>query len=95
MKLKELLKVIPDNYIIGLMDADVDEYDTLVFGRTKNDVIWSFGQRERMNHEQVLNMNVEAIHPGATAYLPDRTDMYGDDSVELHVKTQILIEVSQ
>lgn len=32
MKLKEILKVIPDNYLIGLMDADVDNYSLLVFG---------------------------------------------------------------
>lgn len=26
MKLKELLKVVPDNYLIGLMDSDPDNY---------------------------------------------------------------------
>ena len=40
-------------------------------------------------------MNVVSIHPGATAYIPSGVEMYGDDSAELHVKTQLLIEVSQ
>lgn len=47
MKLKELLKVIPDNYLIGLMDSDVDNYSILAFGN-KKDVIWGYGQRARL-----------------------------------------------
>lgn len=39
-------------------------------------------------------MDVVAIHPGVRPYLPDATEMYGDDSVELHVRTGLLIEVS-
>lgn len=94
MKLKELLKVIPDNYLIGLMDSDVDNYSILAFGN-KKDVIWGYGQRARLLPEQVKNLNVIAIHPGATAYMPlSGVDMYGDDFAELHVKTQLLIEAS-
>ena len=93
MKLKELLKVIPDNYMIGLMDSDPDNYSTFVFGN-KEDVLFGFGQRAYLLKQQVENLNVVSIHPGATASIPDKTDMYGDVSVELHVKTQLLIEVS-
>lgn len=81
MKLKELLKVIPDNYLIGLMDSDPDSYATLVFGN-KKDVIFGYGQRSRLLPEQVKNLNVIALHPG---YMP---------SGVLNVKTQLLIEVS-
>lgn len=94
MKLKELLKVIPDNYLIGLVDSDPCNYSIRVFGN-KKDVIFGYGQRSRLLPEQVENLNVIALHPGATAYMPSRVNMmYGDDSAELYVKTQLLIEVS-
>lgn len=92
MKLKELLKVIPDKYLIGLMDSDPDNYAILVFGN-KKDVLFGYGQRAGLLIQQVKNLNVIALHPGATAYMPSGVDMYGDASAELHVKTQLLIEV--
>lgn len=93
MKLKELLKVIPDKYLIGLMDSDPDNYAILVFGN-KKDVLFNYGQRAGLLIQQVKNLNVIALHPGATAYMPSGVEMYGDDSAELHVKTKLLIEVS-
>lgn len=92
MKLKELLEVIPDSYILGLTNADEDNYSILVFGRRK-DAIWGYGQRAFLSPDEVLNLNVIAIHPGVNTYLRD-SDMYGDVSTELHVKTQLLIEIS-
>lgn len=91
MTLKELLEVVPDNYILGLTNAEVDDYSILVFGR-KKDAIWGFGQRSFLSPEEVLNLKVVAINPGVNTYLRD-SDMYGDDSTELHVKTQLLIEL--
>lgn len=91
MKLRELLTVIPDNYILGLANTDEDNCSILVFGRRK-DAIWGYGQRAFLSPDEVLNMNVEAIHPGVNTYLRD-SDMYGEDSTELHVKTQLLIEL--
>lgn len=91
MKLKEVLKVIPDPYLIGLADADLDG-QIVVFGN-KKDVIWGYGQHALLIPEQVENLNVIAIHPGVNTYLRD-SDMYGDASTELHVKTQLLIELS-
>ena len=93
MKLKELLKVIPDKYLIGLMGADVDNNSVLAFGN-KKDVLFVYGQRAFLLVQQVENLNVVYIHPGATAYIPSGVEMYGDDSAELHVKTKLLIEVS-
>mgnify|MGYP000574302191 CR=1 FL=1 len=91
MKLKELLKVIPDKYLLGLMD--VDNNSILVFGN-KKDVLFGYRQRAFLLVQQVENLNVVSIHPGATAYIPSGVEMYGDDSAALHVKTQLLIEVS-
>lgn len=93
MKLKELLKVVPDNYRVGLMDSDQDSYSLMVFGDKKS-VIFGYSHRSRLQPEQVENMTVVSIRPGATARIPDDTTMYGDDSVELHVKTHLLIEAS-
>lgn len=94
MTLEELLEVVPDNYPLGLMDSDSDDYSILVFGN-KTDIIFGFGQRARLLPEQVKNLKVVAIHPGAKPYLPpDDTEMYGDDAIELHVITKLLIEVS-
>lgn len=93
MTLEELLEVVPDNYPLGLMDSDPDNYSILVFGN-KKDIIFGYGQRARLIPEQVKNLKVVAIHPGAKTYLPDDTEMYGDDAIELHVITKLLIEVS-
>ena len=91
MKLKELLTVIPDNYILGLTNSDEDNYSILVFCRRK-DAIWCYGQRSFLSPDEVMNLKVEAIHPGVNTYLRD-SDMYGEASTELHVKTQLLIEL--
>lgn len=40
MKLKELLEVIPDNYKLGIMDSDPDNYAILVFGNKKGYHLW-------------------------------------------------------
>ena len=81
MTLRELLEVVPDNYPL------------MVFGN-KKDIIFGFSQRTLLMPEQIKNLKVVAIHPGAKPYIPDDTDMYGDDAIELHVITKLLIEVS-
>ena len=93
MKLKELLNVIPDDYKLGLMEEDVDSYATMVFGN-KNAIIWGFAQRAGMSIAHVKNLHVVEIHPGATPFIPDKMEMYGEDSIELHVKTLLLIIVN-
>ena len=94
MKLKTLLAIVPEEYRIGPMDADPDNYSMMVFG-TKNEAIVGYARKARLDLEQVANLTVMSIHPGATVWLPAGVSMYGDDSAELHVKTQLLIEVSQ
>lgn len=94
MTLEELLEVVPDNYPLGLMNSDPDNYSILVFG-DKKDILFRYGQRARLIMQQVKNLKVIAIHPGAKPYLPDDINMYGDDAIELHVITKLLIEVSQ
>lgn len=91
MKLKELLKVIPDRYLIGLADADIDS-QIVVFGN-KTDAILGYGQKKLLTTDVVNNLNVIAIHPGVNTYLTN-CDMYCDDDAPLHVKTKLLIDVS-
>ncbi len=93
MALRELLAVVPDNCPLGLMDSEPDNYSIMVFGN-KKDILYDFGQRAGLLIQQVKNLKVVAIHPGAKPYLPDDTEMYGDDAIELHVITKLLIEVS-
>lgn len=92
MKLKELLTIVPDNYTIGLMDADADNYSTLVFGK-RDEVIRAFGNRAFMPPVHVKNLEVVSIHPGVTTYMRE-ADMYGEDSAALNVNTQLLIELN-
>ena len=91
MKLKELLEVIPDNYILGLTNADEGNYSILVFGN-KKDAIWGFAHRASISPAHAENLKVTVIHPEVNAYLR-APDMYGEDSTEPHVKAQFLIEV--
>lgn len=91
MKLKELLEIIPDNYEIGLADFDKDS-GIIVYG-TKEDAIQKFAEKEKFIKEQVEGMNVIAIHPGATAYLPTGVKLFGDDMIDFHIKTQLTIEI--
>lgn len=94
MKLKELLNIIPEDYKLGLMEEeDVDGYANMVFGN-KNEITWGFAQRAGMSIAHVNNLHVVEIHPGAIPSIPDNTEMYGEDSVELHVKTLLLIIVN-
>lgn len=94
MKLKELLEVIPDNYKLGIMDSDPDNYAILVFGN-KKDIICGFGKKAGMPPAHVNALKVIAIHPWAAPYIPQAgVEMYGDDSAELRIDTRLLIEVS-
>lgn len=92
MKLKELLEVIPDNYTVGLTNADEDNYSILVFGN-KKEAITGFAHRAPISPAHAENLKVTAIHPGADVYFRD-SDMYGEDTTEPHVKAQLLIEVN-
>lgn len=90
MKLKELLEVIPDEYEIGLVDFDKGicaiAYDI------KEVAIMGFAQKTTYTKEQIENMDVIAIHPGANVCCKE-AHMFANDMTVLHVKTQLLIEI--
>lgn len=101
MKLSELLEVIPDNCKIGL--ADFSEFGCKIpFGNNHEEVIKSFAEHKKFIPEQVENLEVIAIHPGTSAYLPsnvhtygeDNVHTYGEDIVDFYIKTHLLIEIT-
>lgn len=55
MTLRELLEVVPDNYPLGLMDSDPDNYSIMVFGN-KKDIIFGFSRRTLLMPEQMNYM---------------------------------------
>lgn len=90
MRLEELLKVIPEQYLIGLASADVDS-QVITFGN-KKDAVMSYCRRVPMTPEEVKNLTVIEINSGVKMYLMS-CDTYCEDEVPLHVKTKILIYV--
>lgn len=93
MKLKKILELIPDNYEICLADYDRELYIISLYN--KKDAVSGFAQKANMTDDQILNMNVVAMHVGRTSCLASDVEMFGAASAELHIKTQILIEVSE
>jgi hypothetical protein len=92
MKLKELLEVVPNDYEIGLANFDKNICANFYF--KKEDAIMGFAQKAPMMPEEIENLNVIAIHPGAVAHLSDEGEVFGDDTAELRIKTQLLIEIA-
>lgn len=92
MKLKELLEVVPNDYEISLANFDKNICTNSYF--KKEDAIMGFSQKVTMMPEEIENLNVIAIHPGAVAHLSDGGEMFGDDTAELCIKTQLLIEIA-
>lgn len=93
MKLKELLEIIPDDYVIGL--TDFSEFGYIIpFGNNHEEVIKSFAEHKKFIPEQVENLEVIAIHPGTSAYLPSDVPIYGEDMVDFHINTHLLIEIT-
>lgn len=93
MKLKELLEIIPDDYVIGLVDFS--EFGCkMPFGNNHEEVIKSFAEHKKFIPEQVENLEVIAIHPGTSAYLPPNVHTYGEDVLDFRIKTHLLIEIT-
>lgn len=90
MKLKKLLKVIPEDYKIRLTYSDNDICFS-TYG-TKEDAIMSLVQRTTDTPEYIKDMNVTAIHPCARTYCTDE-NLFGDAMPSMHIETRLLIEI--
>lgn len=86
MKLKKLLKLIPDTFEVGLVDND---RKVLVIAlHEKEDAVTHFAELAHLTEAHVLNMIVVAVHPRASA-------LFVPDFVTAHnTKTAIMIEIS-
>ena len=90
MKLKKLLKVIPDEYKIGI--ADFNEDSSIVSYDTKEDAVKSLAIKTTTTPDYVNNLEVVTVTPCARVYCTDE-HVFCDDMPPLHVEPQLYIEV--
>lgn len=90
MKLKKLLKVISDDYKIGI--ADFNEETSFVSYGTKGDAVKSFALKTTTTTDYVEDLEVVTVTPCARVYCTDG-HIFGDAEPPLNVEPQLYIEV--
>lgn len=92
MKLKELLKVIPDYYEIGL--TTVDDFGDAFDCKIRDDAVMSFAAQKKFSREQVENRTVRAIHPCADVRGMEERG-FSSGTLPFCVEPQLLIELER
>ena len=91
MKLKKLLKVIPERCKVGFTATDNDllflPYDT------KEEAVATFAQRTATTTDFIKDLEVTSIYPCASVYC-DHETVFNDTMPSLHAEMQLLIEVN-
>lgn len=90
MKLKKLLKLIPDEYKIGI--TDYEEENMFVSYGTKEEAVANFAQKTALTKEMIEDMRVATVSPCARVYCADQ-HLFCDTEPPLHVEPQFYIEV--
>ena len=90
MKLKKLLKLIPDEYKIGI--TDYEEENMFVSYGTKEEAVANFAQKTTLTKEAVEDMSVATVSPCARVYCVDQY-VFCDTEPPLNVEPQLYIEV--
>ena len=90
MKLKKLLKLIPDEYKIGLTDYEGNV--TLVSYGAKEEAVMNFAQKTALTKEMVEDMRVATVSPCARVYCVDQ-HVFCDTEPPLNVEPRLYIEV--
>lgn len=90
MKLKKLLKLIPDEYKIGI--TDYEEENMFVSYGTKDEAVANFAQKTTLTKEAIEDMRVATISPCARVYCVDQ-HVFCDTEPSLNVEPQLYIEV--
>ena len=90
MKLKKLLKVIPDEYTIGITDYG-EEIMFVSYG-TKEEAITNFAQKTTLTKEAIEDMKVATVSPCARVYCVDQ-HVFCDTEPPLNVEPRLYIEV--
>ena len=90
MKLKKLLKLIPDEYKIGITDY-AEEVMFVSYG-TKEEAVANFAQKTTLTKEAVEDMMVATVSPCARVYCVDQ-HVFCDIEPPINVEPQLYIEV--
>lgn len=90
MKLKKLLKLIPDEYKIGI--TDYEEENMFVSYGTKEEAVANFAQKTALTKEMIEDMRVATVSPCARVYCVDQ-HLFCDTEPPLNVEPQLYIEV--
>lgn len=90
MKLKKLLKLIPDEYKIGLTDYEGNVM--LVSYGAKEEAVMNFAQKTTLTKEAIEDMRVATISPCARVNCVD-LHVFCDTEPPLNVEPQLYIEV--
>ena len=90
MKLKKLLKLIPDEYKIGITDYG-EEIMFVSYG-TKEEAVTNFAQKTALTKEMIEDMRVATVSPCARVYCVDQY-LFCDTEPPLNVGPQLYIEV--
>ena len=90
MKLKKLLKLIPDEYKIGITDY-AKEVMSVSYG-TKEEAVMNFAQKTTLTKEAIEDMMVATVSPCARVYCVDQ-HVFCDTEPSINVEPQLYIEV--
>ena len=90
MKLKKLLKLIPDEYKIGI--TDYEEKNIFVSYGTKEKTVANFAQKTTLTKEAIEDMMVATVSPCARVYCVDQ-HVFCDTEPPLNVEPQLYIEI--
>lgn len=90
MKLRKLLKLIPDEYKIGITDYG-EEIMFVSYG-AKEEAVTNFAQKTALTKEMIEDMRVATVSPCARVYCVDQ-HLFCDTEPPLNVEPQLYIEV--
>ena len=90
MRLRKLLKLIPDEYKIGITDYG-EEIMFVSYG-TKEEAVTNFAQKTALTKEMIEDMRVATISPCARVYCVDQ-HLFCDTEPPLNVEPQLYIEI--
>lgn len=90
MKLRKLLKLIPDEYRIGITDYG-EEIMFVSYGM-KEEAVTNFAQKTALTKEVIEDMRVATVSPCARVYCVDQ-HLFCDTEPPLNVEPQLYIEI--
>lgn len=90
MKLKELLDVVTDDYLIGITDSS-GKFNFISYN-TKDEAVKTYANNTSTTVDDIENLEVNAIYPCDRVYCEEE-HAFGDVMPFFHIETQLCIEV--